>query len=609
MQHMKSKVHKAHREASIGQLEEEVVRLEGLGKKSFDAWVAQLTKDAGSTRKAVMELPVAPDKLYDAVLEVVKGEGMRRRIRELEQHLSELLPMAERVKGAPGGAASQDLGFWKRVLRAVRQSMAQRRGSTFNKAQGAATDRTPAGQRSQIAQRTANLNDLSRLQGELAAIWASLPQKPEKAKGSIFIIKPVAQQVLQEAVKSFYLKSCGRQKQVEQAVFSLCRAVIDHSLSPKVALFAVVSDTLDPSTMADRIPEWTRDVENYLGRRLLKTELATLPSDAAFLMFDFMAQLKALRRTGKFPGAMDGSTQLLPHEGDASDSLLPLQLVLRAAQQSISKRSQALATCFSMMMFGYAQRPSLSSANKKSTTTLTAVSDDAHDYESEPEGPDETRRELDLQALLLSHFLAADLFHRNQEPEAFIDDAWSWATLKGDAEGETIASSRFTQVLLHRYPTVTLPYQFVQSSLQNDLATSPGEVSRQGLSELMTLWQREGGAASLACLESHAYWAALWALAYERAYEIDLMGQVFVLFDTSGDGWMQFSEFYEFMKVVAPDTSEDECAGLFMLAADDTAADMTKEVFVNLVLRTGLTSDVDQLEKLVKSVQAELGID
>lgn len=38
-----------------------------------------------------------------------------------------------------------------------------------------------------------------------------------------------------------------------------------------------------------------------------------------------------------------------------------------------------------------------------------------------------------------------------------------------------------------------------------------------------------------------------------------------------------------------------------MAAADDTSADMTQEVFLNLVQRVGVSSDLDGLESLVKS--------
>jgi len=631
MQTLKSKVQKAHREASIAQLEEEVIRLEGLGKKSFDEWIARLAKDAGSSKKAATELPINPDKLYDAVIELVKGEGMRRRIRELEEHLSELLPMADRMKGATG-ATNTDVGFWKRVLRSVRQSMASRRGSTFSKAQvqGAMQAAGPNGQRASVSlgNRSVILNDLSRLQGELAAIWASLPDKPEKAKGSLFLVKPVAQQVLQEAVKGFYLRSCGRQKQVEQAVFSLCRAVIDHSTSAKVALFAIMSDIMEPSTMAEKIPEWKRDAEGYLGRRLQKSELNVLPSDAAFVMFEFMTQLKAVSRSRMFPGANDGSLELLQNTfGGTQDHALPLQLTLVAANQTIAKRSKAFARCFSMMLFGYAEFPSLRSLGKKPTTDLDAIAEDrvpeeAMETDTESEGPSEGPPG---EALLLSHFLAADLFLRDQDAEAFVEDIWSWACLREGSRSETEEDQRMivshaAQVLEERYPTVPLPQQFTINALNKANVDEPDEnlvrtglglsqvqmMSKQELSNLVHMWKHDGGAGSAVCLESHVHWAALWALAFERSYEIDLMGQVFVLFDTSGDGWMQFSEFHDFLKTVAPDTSENECSGLFMLAADDTSADMTKEVFINLVLRTGVTADVDELEQLVIRKKAEL---
>lgn len=58
--------------------------------------------------------------------------------------------------------------------------------------------------------------------------------------------------------------------------------------------------------------------------------------------------------------------------------------------------------------------------------------------------------------------------------------------------------------------------------------------------------------------ESMAMWAGLCAFGYERAHEIELMGQLFDLFDASGDGNFQFHEFEAFMRELDPGCSTSE---------------------------------------------------
>eukprot|EP00434_Breviolum_minutum_P025404 symbB.v1.2.022444.t1/scaffold1940.1/size95532/10 len=141
-----------------------------------------------------------------------------------------------------------------------------------------------------------------------------------------------------------------------------------------------------------------------------------------------------------------------------------------------------------------------------------------------------------------------------------------------------------------------------------DLETdTEGKVTKEAVRNLMHLWQHSGGAASMCIMESHALWAALWAMALERAYEVKLMGKFFGIFDESGDDCLQFDEFVNFMAHIAPAVLEADCASLFMAVADDTSADMTQEVFLNLVQRVGVSSDLDSLESLVKAHEGQAG--
>merc|ERR1711920_306286 len=123
---------------------------------------------------------------------------------------------------------------------------------------------------------------------------------------------------------------------------------------------------------------------------------------------------------------------------------------------------------------------------------------------------------------------------------------------------------------------------------------------------LTTAWRTHGGDSSVRCRESLALWAALWALACERKHEMELMLQLFQLFDASEDGWLQYDEFAEFISAIAPEVGKADSEELFLCGAEEVTGDMTKEVFLALVMRLGITSDMDLLENLVASKRATM---
>ncbi|CAE8677007.1 unnamed protein product, partial [Polarella glacialis] len=255
MRKMKQTVQKAQQQATMVQLEVECNLLVDVAHKGFEVWVAQLAKDH-SAKKEAWELPIDPEQLFNAVKDLVNAEGMRRRIRELEDNMTQLLPMAEKASKAAGANGGADLGFWKRVLRTVRHNMATRRGSTFMKAQAMQLNQLSLAMNksAQAPNAPGKLGNLPSLLGELALVWASLPPRMS-APGILILNRPLPQQALQETVKTFYLRKTGRTKSVEQAVANLCRAVLDHSQTAKVALFAVMCDIQPAATMGDRVPK------------------------------------------------------------------------------------------------------------------------------------------------------------------------------------------------------------------------------------------------------------------------------------------------------------------------------------------------------------------
>ncbi|CAE8606718.1 unnamed protein product, partial [Polarella glacialis] len=367
MRKMKQTVQKAQQQATMVQLEVECNLLVDVAHKGFEVWVAQLAKDH-SAKKEAWELPIDPEQLFNAVKDLVNAEGMRRRIRELEDNMTQLLPMAEKASKAAGANGGADLGFWKRVLRTVRHNMATRRGSTFMKAQAMQLNQLSLAMNksAQAPNAPGKLGNLPSLLGELALVWASLPPRMS-APGILILNRPLPQQALQETVKTFYLRKTGRTKSVEQAVANLCRAVLDHSQTAKVALFAVMCDIQPAATMGDRVPKVKRDVEMDLGVRLRPASLGEIPLDASHCIASFMRELKTLRRSRKFAGSasegdllenLNKKLTLASSDGEeAPDIHLPFQLVLAAGYSSIASRSQVAARSFWLMLFSFAEFP------------------------------------------------------------------------------------------------------------------------------------------------------------------------------------------------------------------------------------------------------------
>lgn len=115
-----------------------------------------------------------------------------------------------------------------------------------------------------------------------------------------------------------------------------------------------------------------------------------------------------------------------------------------------------------------------------------------------------------------------------------------------------------------------------------------------------------GGARRARCAECGVLWAAIWALASEREHEVELMGQLFELFDTSGDGYLQFEEFWEFLNLVAPEMSQADAEDIFLCGAEDVSDGMTRDVFLGLVNRFRLSTNVDTLEHLLTTKRATM---
>lgn len=503
--------------------------------------------------------------------------------------------------------------------------------------------RAEAVQRLNSGAKLSQINTLARLHGELALIWQMMPPKPQKLAAGTLLLRPLAPQVLQEAVRNYYLKSCNRHKQVEQAVFNLCRAVLQFAASYKVLLFAVMCDVLQPTELGGRLPIVAPEARSYLPS-LEVSSLANLPFDAVHTMNEFMTALKNMRRSRTFHGAGDGSFERVCKDGggdagpevEREDVLLPLPLVL-AAGEIVCGRSKLTAEYFNVMLMGYSRQPRLlprlqeeaepspSESPVEGSSELRSASRNSESSLASSETGEESDSKVPTKALLVSHLLAADRMRRHpemwEETDYFVDSLWE-AVMKRvnptKVSHFSVLSNRVeiaeatvaAQVTIERF-RLQVPEALVASALKevqpggapfdSERRKKEGYVTKEAVEVIMHLWRQCGGAASVCCTESHALWAVLWALALERGYEVQLMGRFFDIFDESGDGSLQYDEFVNFMAHIAPAVPEADCASFFMAVAEDTSADMTQEVFINLVQRVGVSSDLDGLKSLVEA--------
>eukprot|EP00435_Cladocopium_sp_Y103_P028544 s709_g7.t1 len=304
-----------------------------------------------------------------------------------QDKLKRLIPISDRLRQKEGG----DSSFWKRVMRSVRHSMTARRGSSAMKAD--TVQRATSGLKN-------NLGNLDRLHSELVLIWQALPPKPPKMAAGTLLLRPMAPQVLQEAVRNFYLKSCGRHRQVEQAVCNLCRMVLQFGNNPKVLLFAIMCDIVTFGELEGKTPKVVNDVKLYLESPKLEY-VSNLPFDAVHTMSEFMTAIKNVKRSKQFAGGK---------AAEIEDSLLPVPLLFIAASV-ICSRSKLTAQYFNLMMLSYARQPILLSPEEtQELDKLLAV----------PRNSGSTERKSDSEAAVASPTPEI----QRSETNSFVDSLW-----------------------------------------------------------------------------------------------------------------------------------------------------------------------------------------
>lgn len=698
---LKVKVERAHARASYSMIEEENFRLQACAKEGFEAWVAKERgqlgiKKAGTTVNGTTlekDEPVKPDELWAELEKAVHNEGLNARIRELEEQLSSLLPLAERARGGEAGAdGGSDSLFWKRVMKQVKQSTSPAYKKEAIRRQTQARASEAEGHAAQFFKKRRSSGgeamqmDVPRLLAELASIWASLISQKESHETHRAMIsgRIPTHQVLQACIKTFYLRKSGRSKFVEAAVVQLCKSVYEGLwASPKILLFAIMTDIQSPDALAGKLPAFSRKVD-------LSTDVKTLrdlPLDAAYVMANFMRELKTLRRSKKYSlaRATERDRQSKVDGGwiDTGDHQLPIKLLLAAGHTCICGRSRTTSMFFYLALLGFAEfhprltsrtiiaqlleptseevsgspRETHNSADKGSPTpgsprsgrgtpgrsslTQEEVEGGAGEEAADRGGSRSPRQGRERPTSELDKQIVQEMMFISQLINMYV-----WQRIDGNASVGIVTTAQTNEEKEHEVLTVLWNRLVEQAASVSGIRralglTTEGTCTGKGVAECLVKWGvvplpvdvvlrtirllcgasvdskgevqmdedmfmhyckahrfcgEDGG---VSCRESIVLWAGMWALSNERQHELSQMGVLFELYDTSGDGWLQFDEFAQFVKAVAPGISNEEAEELFLCGAEEAQGDMTKEVFLSLVLRLGITSDIDTLDELI----------
>eukprot|EP00427_Karlodinium_veneficum_P032366 CAMPEP_0169194860 /NCGR_PEP_ID=MMETSP1016-20121227/6912_1 /TAXON_ID=342587 /ORGANISM="Karlodinium micrum, Strain CCMP2283" /LENGTH=1265 /DNA_ID=CAMNT_0009271373 /DNA_START=307 /DNA_END=4104 /DNA_ORIENTATION=+ len=652
LQSLKMKVERSHIRAHISQLDEEIHRLQACVKEGFESWMAGSLRSLGSVVKGATEEPLRADDVWKELVKYVHAEGLRQRVRELEDHLSSLLPLAERARPEEGGEGNSDFAFWKRVLRQVRQNTSlQRKGSG---GLGKIYPLSPSSPSSENGRRSSlgNMNYLSahmessKLLSEVAAIWASLIAHGDSDEPKSISGRVPAQQVFKACIKTFYLRKSGRAKHVESAVVALCTAVAENiHVSPKLCLFSIMSDIASPASLEGKLPVPIRETQLTMDPKIL----TDFPLDGAHVMAHLQRELKGARRSKKHL-VTDYGRDI---DSDAADPILPIQLILTASKTCIADRCQHSAKFFNLLMLGFAEfNPSLDykvllQMNDESEEVVETQHDLATNASTEniPRGRRLSNKMIDeriliddnaLQELLfVSHLMHAHVWHQvalnsaagilstaetDEEKEAevlnmlwmrLLEEACSVSRIRkslGLSQSRTCNGEKVGECLVN-WGVVLLPISVVcraVTTVSGMVGVSPSEVKidKDQFMRLGSACHKAGNDGGVFARESIALWAGCWSIGYERSHEIAQMGELFEMYDTSGDGELQFEEFAEFIQSVAPGVSRSDAEELFLCGAEEVEGDMTKDVFLHLVLRLGITSDIDMLDNIVATKKA-----
>lgn len=364
---IKTKVERAHQNASISQLEEEVARLQEFAKIDIEGWIMDRLMGVSPEKAAALE-EIDPISVWTLLRESLHTEGMRKRIYQLEEQLGSLLLIAEMYHPAPeGGKSASDNDLWSRVMESARRRSMTRRGSTDVKALAS----QHAGSDSSLVHFPAL--EHADVMANIAAIW-DLGLRSDLQDSAHPLNNRQPHKVVQSLVASFFLQKFSKTNHVEAAMVSLCRGVIDFCHDTRIALFSVMCDVQSPAMLGDRLHKPRRQVRREGKFEFEASRLASLPVDAVQVMTSLISDLHQAtkiftRETAldRCAAAHDGEVQQLPSRvsrrrvsgidggKEAVDEMqMPLQIVLAVARPIITARCAAVAQYFELALFAYA---------------------------------------------------------------------------------------------------------------------------------------------------------------------------------------------------------------------------------------------------------------
>jgi len=385
-------------------------------------------------------------------------------------------------------------------------------------------------------------------------------------------------------------------------------------------MFAIMISMEKPEATKGQFPVFRRHVDLELS----PTVLHDLPLDASYVISDFMRELVNLRPQMQLGVQLSEEEKDLQKVGDCS---LPIQLIFAAGRTCMSSRSRAVARFFNMTTLGFVDfSPHLdSNVMVKQLLEPGALSS----QEASAAGGMQPLSEHDRDSLhymvYVSHIINGFLWQRIaaneatgiltlaqtdlEKEEEILNVLWhrlaeNPAASRDQQTGDVVCSGSLVTECLVSWGVVPLPVELLSRAIclacgVPSTAPESAQMNREVFMHFCQAHNLCGKDGGVLCRESVAIWAGLWALGCERMYEIQQMGVLFELFDTSRDGSLQFEEFEEYLKVVIPGLSHEDSEELFLCGAEEKDADMTKDAFLSLALRLGLSSDINTLDDLV----------
>eukprot|EP00929_Paragymnodinium_shiwhaense_P007170 TRINITY_DN11110_c0_g1_i2.p1 TRINITY_DN11110_c0_g1~~TRINITY_DN11110_c0_g1_i2.p1 ORF type:complete len:1366 (-),score=363.37 TRINITY_DN11110_c0_g1_i2:286-4383(-) len=601
----------------------------------FEDWLAEYYKARALLDDSDLKA-ISPVELWKRLKDCLHLDAAKARIGELEGHLANLLPHAEnmRLQSQQGGETGER-AFWRRIIRRVQEQsiLHQDEVSIFATAH--------------------------QLRKEIGTLLLFINNPPD---GAATVHNKISASVtMQSYLKSYYIRKHGRMRQVETAAGEMASAVLQFFLRDDfVGLFAILCDIPYAGMKENAFVYPARgDVEAFSERRL---EL--MPADAPQVVAAMVASIQAERQDTDSPIYLPDAPPWKEVDIPLDTCIRLCHPILSQRSRTATKLFGRLLygyASFEVVAELRRQASTIDSSEDDSGSESGSCSFLARQHTLQDMEHRKSRRSTRAQRirpnhkmLFVSYFLGAYLERERMSDPAFIGvrhltseqvgDLWDVVQeeaanllddgldLKTGAEAKpTDFEMRTVAKAMVQAGILELPEDFVEEALlaaagypEDELEESSEAICaeedfraltlahtalglRFSLSDMTTEGSRDRPPSVLPrCKSSRLLWSLMWALIGEREVELELMEEMFVLYDDSGDGWLQFDEFQDLISAVAPLLPADHVEEAFLAGAEASSGDMTRDSFAQVIRRMGISSNVDFLEEVIAQKRAKM---